>query len=127
VVLHDAQYSGEEAPAKKSRGSATCSRRTRSASRCLSDPASVAWTFNIRGNDVAHTPLPLSWAILPREGEPQLFVDGRKLSNEVRDALAKLADVREPRELEVELHEAARGKSVRLDSVHRTREAVRRS
>jgi len=33
----------------------------------------------------------------------------------VRDALGKLADVREPRELEVELHEAARGKSVRLD------------
>jgi Xaa-Pro aminopeptidase len=81
----------------------------------LSDPASVAWTFNIRGADVAHTPMPLSWAILPREGEPQLFVDSRKLSNEVRDTLAKLADVREPRELEVELHEAARGKSVRLD------------
>src|SRR5690606_25255885 len=52
----------------------------------------------------------------PREGEPQLFVDARKLSNSVRDALSGLAELREPRELEVELHEAARGRRVRLDS-----------
>lgn len=114
VVLHDAQYSGEEAAAKIARIRDVLA-KDKIGVAVLSDPASVAWTFNIRGNDVAHTPLPLSWAILPREGEPQIFVDSRKLSNEVRDALGKLADVREPRELEVELHEAARGKSVRLD------------
>lgn len=115
VVLHGLQYAGEDAAKKIARIREVLAKE-KIAVTVLSDPASVAWTFNIRGNDVAHTPLPLSWAILPREGEPQLFVDGRKLSNEVRDALAKLADVREPRELEVELHEAARGKSVRLDS-----------
>ena len=115
VVLHGLKFSGEEA-AKKIARIRDVLGKEKIGVAVLSDPASVAWTFNIRGNDVAHTPLPLSWAILPREGEPQLFIDARKLSNEVRDALAKLADVREPRELEVELHEAARGKSVRLDS-----------
>ena len=115
VVLHDLKYSGEEASKKIARIREVLGKEKIGVA-VLSDPASVAWTFNIRGNDVAHTPLPLSWAIVPREGEPQLFVDSRKLSNEVRDALSKLADVREPRELEVELHEAARGKSVRLDS-----------
>jgi Xaa-Pro aminopeptidase len=115
VVLHGAQFSGEDAASKIVRIREVLAKEKIGAA-VLSDPASVAWTFNIRGGDVAHTPLPLSWAILPREGEPQLFVDSRKLSNEVRDALGKLADVREPRELEVELHEAARGKSVRLDS-----------
>lgn len=115
VLLHGIAFSGEEAKAKIARIREVL-KREKVGLAVLSDPASVAWTFNIRGNDVAHTPLPLSWAILPHEGEPQLFVDGRKLSNEVRDALAKLADVREPRDLEVELHEAARGKIVRLDS-----------
>lgn len=114
VVQHSLQYAGEEAAKKIARIREVLAKEKIGVA-VLSDPASVAWTFNIRGNDVAHTPLPLSWAIVPREGEPQLFVDGRKLSNEVRDALAKLADIREPRELEVELHEAARGKAVRLD------------
>ncbi len=114
VVLHGLQYAGEDAAKKIARIREVLGKEKIGVA-VLSDPASVAWTFNIRGNDVAHTPLPLSWAILPREGEPQLFVDGRKLSNEVRDELAKLADIREPREFEVELHEAARGKAVRLD------------
>jgi Xaa-Pro aminopeptidase len=115
VVLHDLKYAGEDANKKISRIREALAKEKIGVA-VLSDPASVAWTFNIRGNDVAHTPLPLSWSLLPREGEPQIFIDARKLSNEVRDALSKLADVREPRELEVELHEAARGKSVRLDS-----------
>jgi len=36
----------------------------------LSDSHAVAWTFNIRGADVSHTPLPLSFAVIPREGRP---------------------------------------------------------
>jgi Xaa-Pro aminopeptidase len=45
---------------------------------------------------VAHTPLPLAFAIVPSEGRPSLFVDGRKLSNDVRHHLEALADIREP-------------------------------
>jgi Xaa-Pro aminopeptidase len=115
VVLHGMNFSGETAEKKLARIRDVLAKEKIGVA-VLSDPASVAWTFNIRGADVAHTPLPLSWSILPREGTPQLFIDGRKLSNEVRATLAKLADIREPRELEVELHEAARGKNVRLDS-----------
>jgi Xaa-Pro aminopeptidase len=62
----------------------------------LTDPASIAWTFNIRGKDVPHTPLPLSFAVLRREGRPQLFIDARKLSNAIRDRLAEFADLDEP-------------------------------
>lgn len=61
----------------------------------LTDPASVAWAFNIRGSDVPHTPLPLSFAILKRGGRPSLFIDGRKLSNSVRDELQADIDVEE--------------------------------
>ncbi|WP_131196480.1 aminopeptidase P family protein [Lichenihabitans psoromatis] len=65
----------------------------------VSDPHAMAWTFNIRGDDVGHTPLPLGFALLPREGRPTLYLDGRKLSNSVRDALEALADIVEPTRL----------------------------
>src|SRR3954454_3778460 len=62
----------------------------------LSDSHAVAWTFNIRGADVAHTPLPLSYALVPKDGRPTIFIDHRKLSNLTRDHLEQSADVREP-------------------------------
>src|SRR5206468_5717800 len=62
----------------------------------LSDSHGVAWTFNIRGADVSHTPLPLSYALVPKEGRPTVFIDHRKLSNSSRDHLAHSADVEEP-------------------------------
>ncbi len=62
----------------------------------LTQPDSIAWLFNIRGSDVEHTPLPLSFATVPSSGKPSLFIDGRKLSNSVRDALSELTDLAEP-------------------------------
>ena len=59
----------------------------------------VAWAFNIRGADVPHTPLPLAFALIPAQGRPSIYVDGRKLTAPVRDALHALADVREPADL----------------------------
>jgi len=56
-------------------------------------PRGSAWAFNIRGADVAHTPLPLAFAVVPQAGRPSLYVDGRKLSNKVRNRLEALADV----------------------------------
>lgn len=46
----------------------------------INDPASVAWLFNIRGNDVECTPLPLSRAIVYDSGRSVLFVDLRNVS-----------------------------------------------
>src|SRR5262249_61423667 len=82
----------------------------------VSDAQAVAWAFNIRGADVAHTPLPLAFAIVPCEGRSALYVDGRKLGNEVRHALEEISDVREEAAFLKDL--AALGgakKKVRLD------------
>ncbi len=62
----------------------------------LTDPASIAWTFNIRGKDVPHTPRALAFAVLRREGRPQLFIHGRKLSNAIGNRLGKIADLEAP-------------------------------
>ncbi|WP_428686882.1 aminopeptidase P family protein [Roseibium sp.] len=75
----------------------------------LTQPDSIAWLFNIRGSDVNHTPLPLSFATVPSEGRPSLYIDGRKLSNSVRDALSDLTGLEEPSEFTAGL--AALGKA----------------
>jgi Xaa-Pro aminopeptidase len=82
----------------------------------VSDSQALAWTFNIRGGDLPHTPVVLAFALVPKEGRPSLYVDGRKLANDVRHRLEELADVRTPSDFERDL--AALGKAertVRLD------------
>jgi Xaa-Pro aminopeptidase len=95
VVLHDAHFAGETAEDKLKRIAAETGKQ-RADALVMSDPHNVAWTFNIRGSDVSHTPLPLSFAVIPKAGRPTLYIDGRKLSNSVRDHLSALTDIREP-------------------------------
>ena len=95
VTLHDVRFAGEAAEDKLARIRAEVA-KLRADALVISDPHAVAWAFNIRGADVAHTPLPLAFAIVPRAGRPSLYVDGRKLSNDVRNRVETLADVREP-------------------------------
>ncbi|WP_448045186.1 aminopeptidase P family protein [Bradyrhizobium liaoningense] len=83
----------------------------------LSDSHAVAWTFNIRGADVAHTPLPLSYALVPKDGRPTIFIDHRKLSNLTRDHLEQSADVREPDAMAPTLMALAKsGAAIALDN-----------
>jgi len=82
----------------------------------LTDPSSIAWAFNIRGSDVPHTPLALSFAILGADGRHQLFIDKRKLPIEPEAYLTQLADLNPPSELDAALAALARtGAKVSLD------------
>ncbi|MBA3880105.1 MAG: X-Pro aminopeptidase [Sphingobium sp.] len=45
---------------------------------------SIAWLLNIRGRDVAHTPVALAYAIVGADGSADLFVAPDKLTDEVR-------------------------------------------
>jgi len=86
------------------------------AATLLSDPSSIAWCFNIRGADVANTPLPLSFAIVPATGRPELFIDRRKLGAKETDYLAMLCDIREPALLADSIRRrAGTGQTVLLD------------
>jgi len=115
VSLHNPRYAGEDANSKVARVQAEIG-KARNDALLVSDPHNVAWLFNIRGSDVAHTPLPLSFALVGKEGRPALYIDGRKLTNAVRDKLEELADLREPERLGEDLAAlGAGGKSVRLD------------
>ena len=45
---------------------------------------SIAWTFNLRGADVSHTPVALAFALVRDDGTADLFVDGDKVDSAVR-------------------------------------------
>jgi Xaa-Pro aminopeptidase len=81
----------------------------------VSDPHAAAWLFNIRGADVAHTPLPLAWSIVPAEGPPLLFLERTKLSEAVRDALEAVAHLHPVSHLDDALAAFARGRRLRID------------
>jgi Xaa-Pro aminopeptidase len=116
VTVHGTQFSGESETEKLRRIRLEIARLGVDA-LVLSDSHAVAWTFNIRGADVSHTPLPLSYALLPKDGRPTVFIDHRKVSNSARDHLEQSADVEEPDALMSKLTELARsGASVALDS-----------
>jgi Xaa-Pro aminopeptidase len=115
VALHDLRFAGEPAEHKLARIAAELA-KLRADALVISDPHAVAWTFNIRGADVAHTPLPLSFAIVPRQDRPAIYIDSRKLSNDVRNRLEMLADVRAPSEFEQALSVLGQQKiTVRID------------
>jgi Xaa-Pro aminopeptidase len=116
VTVHGIQFSGEAESDKLTRIRLDIGKLGADA-LVLSDSHAVAWTFNIRGADVSHTPLPLSYALVPKDGRPTVFIDHRKLSNSARDHLERSADVAEPEALTTELTRLAqRGASIALDS-----------
>jgi len=53
----------------------------------LSALDSIAWAFNIRGQDVAHTPVALAYAIVNADGTADLFVAPEKVTDSVRQHL----------------------------------------
>ncbi len=84
----------------------------------LTDPSSIAWAFNIRGNDVPHTPLALGFAILAADGSHRLFMDKAKFSREVEAYLTQLAEPHQPGEFEPAIAElAGKGARIALDPV----------
>ncbi|MBR0938084.1 aminopeptidase P family protein [Bradyrhizobium jicamae] len=116
VTIHGAQFSGEIEAEKLKRIRLEINKLGVDA-LVLSDSHAVAWTFNIRGADVSHTPLPLSYALVPKEGRPLVFIDQRKLSNSARDHLEQSAAVEAPAALTSKLTELAkRGASIALDN-----------
>jgi Xaa-Pro aminopeptidase len=79
VVPHELRFAGKPAAEKRQELAAALAAEGVDAA-VLTAPDSIAWLLNIRGGDVERTPLPLSFAILRKEGEVDLFVDRRKLA-----------------------------------------------
>jgi Xaa-Pro aminopeptidase len=114
VALHPPRYAGETAAAKI--------RKLRDALKgadaaLMSDPHAICWAFNIRGADVAHTPIALAFAWLPKEGAPTLYLDDAKLDAKTRGTLEKFLTLRAPAALVDDLAAAGkRGETILFDA-----------
>lgn len=86
IVPHELAYAGESSEAKRKR-IAEALEEAGADHLVLSAPDSIAWLFNVRGGDVARTPLPLAFATLRADGTAKLFVDIRKCENRLDNHL----------------------------------------
>ncbi len=115
VVPHPERFAGESAQSKRTRlGRAL--QEEGAAAVVLTMPESIAWLLNIRGGDVPHTPLALSFAILRQDGTVTLFIDRRKLAPGLERHLGNGVTVAPPERLGRALDElAAEGGRVQVD------------
>ena len=75
---------------------------------------SIAWLLNIRGSDVPHTPVALSYVIARRDGSAELFIAPEKVTPELSRHLGNAVTIRDRAAFEGALSEYA-GQSVALD------------
>ena len=116
VAPHPVRFAGTEAGEKRQTIAARLAEKGADAA-VLSAPDSIAWLLNVRGADVANSPLPHSFAIVLGEGDVDWFVDRRKLLPEVPAHLGNAVRVRAPDALAGVLDGLAEaGKSVLIDA-----------
>lgn len=96
ITPHDLKYAGEAASDKLKRISASLDGAD---AAMLTMPDSIAWAFNIRGQDVGHTPLPLSFALIHADGHAELFINPAKVDDTARAHLGNVVTLRDANEL----------------------------
>ncbi|GAB6968067.1 aminopeptidase P family protein [Komagataeibacter kakiaceti JCM 25156] len=107
------QWAGQDSHAKRAR-IAEDLREAGEAAVVLSDPASIAWLLNIRGQDVPYTPLSLSFAIVHDDARVTLLIAPEKVSAETRAWLGADITLQPPHALEDALRALAPAR-VRVD------------
>ncbi len=113
VVPHEDRYAGETSASKRARIGQAVAKAGADAT-VLTAPASIAWLFNIRGGDVIRTPLPLGQAVVGKDGTAKLFLDPRKITNELPGWLGDQVTLEAPEALEGAL-DALSGRKVLID------------
>ena len=113
LVVQPEQYAGRSAAEKRTDIADWLSQHGADAA-VLSALDSIAWAFNVRGADVARTPVALAYALVNADGTADLFVAGEKVGPDVRQHLGNGVRLHERSEFEPALA-ALNGKTVAVD------------
>ncbi|MEM9048978.1 MAG: aminopeptidase P family protein [Pseudomonadota bacterium] len=92
VRVHDPAFGGAAHDQKRRRIAAALGKDGVDAA-VLTLPDSIAWLLNIRGGDIARTPVPHAFAILRADGAVSLFSDLEKFDATVRSHLGNAVDI----------------------------------
>jgi Xaa-Pro aminopeptidase len=113
LIMHSDKYAGKSSAAKRQE-MADWLREKKADAAVLSALDSIAWTFNVRGQDVDRTPVALSFALVHDDGTADLFVAPEKLGDDVRQHLGNGVRVHDRAEFEPFL-KGMRGRTVAAD------------
>ena len=113
LVVQSDQHAGKSAAEKRTEIGDWLAKHHADAA-VLSALDSIAWAFNIRGQDVTHTPVALAYALVNQDGTADLFVASEKIGPEVRQHLGNGVRLHERAAFESALSEY-KGKTVVVD------------
>ncbi|TMJ17384.1 MAG: aminopeptidase P family protein [Alphaproteobacteria bacterium] len=113
LIVHPDSHAGKNSAAKRQE-MADWLKEQKADAAVLAALDSIAWTFNVRGKDVDHTPVALSFALVNDDGTADLFVASEKLGDDVRQHLGNGVRVHERSDFEPMLKRLA-GKTVAVD------------
>jgi Xaa-Pro aminopeptidase len=102
ISLQPTQFAGKSAKDKLTDVSAALDKAGADAV-VVTQPDSMAWVFNIRGHDVQYTPVVLGYAILRKQGPAEIFVDAKRVPEDVLAQLKGTAVVKDAAELQKSL------------------------
>jgi Xaa-Pro aminopeptidase len=102
IEVHPTQFAGRT-PADKLAEVASALAALDAEAVLITQPDSIAWLFNIRGRDIAHTPSVLAHAIAYGEGKADLFVSADRFTEDGCDHLASVARLHDPASLDAVL------------------------
>ena len=92
LAVHPDKFAGKSSAAKRQE-MADWLKEQQADAAVLSALDSIAWTFNVRGEDVEHTPVALSFALVNSDGTADLFVAPEKIGDDVRQHLGNAVRV----------------------------------
>jgi Xaa-Pro aminopeptidase len=113
ALPHGLDLAGLAAADKRAQIAADLAREKHDAA-VLTDPASICWLLNIRGQDVPFTPFALGFALVHADGAVDLFMDPAKVTPELRTWLGNGVALHSPAALPASL-DALAGRRVRVD------------
>ncbi|MDE2334348.1 MAG: aminopeptidase P family protein [Rhodospirillales bacterium] len=114
IVEHPLAFAGQSV-ADKREAAAGRLREAGEDAAVISDPASLAWLLNFRGQDVPYTPFGLGFALLHADAGVELFMAARKIPDALAAAWGNAVSVAEREALPGALAALA-GKRVRVDA-----------
>jgi Xaa-Pro aminopeptidase len=114
AIVHDEALAGQSSAEKRA---AVADWLAKEGHDAVIIPAldSIAWLLNIRGSDVSHTPVALSYVIAHKDGSAELFIAPEKVTPELTRHLGNAVTIRERAAFTDALTGELAGKRVALD------------
>ncbi len=114
IADHPLAFAGKTSSAKREEAAARL-REAGEHAAVISDPASLAWLLNFRGDDVPYTPFGLGFALLHADAAVELFMPRQKIPAPLAALWGNAVSIAERSALPVALASLA-GKRVRVDA-----------